>query len=189
MPADISKVTIHMVASLDGYIAKTDNSVSWMDSGDIYEDGIRFEDIDVEAFLSSIDCYVMGAKTYEHALTLGWPYGDVPTYILTHRELPVERQTVKLHSGDLAGLVNDQLKPLYKNIWMVGGAGLTKDLIHQGLADDIRITIAPVILGQGLLFFDHIGRELPLHLKEVSAYRNGMVELWYEIRKDREVQK
>jgi dihydrofolate reductase len=183
MTSASGKVTIHMVSSLDGYIANKTNSISWMDSDDCYEKGIRMEDVDVDAFLSEIDCYVLGGKTYEHALTLGWPYGDVPTFVLTHKELPAIRPSVKFHSGDLASFVNGQLKPNYKNIWMGGGSALARDFIRLELADDIRITIAPVLLGDGIPFFDHVGGELRLHLKEVSTHRNGMVELWYEILK------
>ena len=125
----------------------------------------------------------MGSRTYELALELGWPYGDVPVIVLTHRDLPHHRDTVEFYSGDLNNLVNDRLKPDYRNIWLVGGSMLTRDFIRLGLADDIRITIVPVILGDGTLFFDYVGQELPLHLKEVTAYKNGMVELWYEITK------
>ena len=186
MTDETSRVTVHMVASLDGYIAKPDGSIGWMDSKDSYEQGV--DGVDVEEFLKSIDCYVMGARTYEHALELsrdyGWAYGHVPTFVMTRRALPAARESVKFHAGDLSGFVNDRLKPHYKNIWMVGGAALTRDFIRLQLADDIRLTVIPVILGGGLPFFDHIGQEQPLHLKEVTAYRNGMVELWYEIRKD-----
>jgi dihydrofolate reductase len=179
-----SRITLHMVSSLDGFIANADNSIGWMDSKDVYEKGIRDEDVDVAAFLAAIDCYVMGANTYEHALALGWPYGDTPTFVLTHRALPVTRATVKLVSGELANLVNELFRPHYRNIWMVGGSALTREFLRHSLADDIRLTIAPVVLGGGTPFFDHIGREQRLHLKEVSAYRNGFVELWYEIVKD-----
>jgi dihydrofolate reductase len=176
-------VTIHMVASLDGYIAKPDNSIGWMDTKDIHEKGIRDEDIDVAGFLAGIDCYVMGAKTYEHALELGWPYGDKPVFVLTRRALPASKSTVTFLSGELDNLVTKQLIPKYKNIWMVGGADLTREFLRLGLADDIRITIAPVLIGGGTPFFDQLRQEVSLHLKEVSAYRNGYVELWYEIRK------
>ena len=60
---------------------------------------------------------------------------------------------------------------------------VTKDFIRLKLADEIRLTIMPVILGDGTPFFDHIGQEHALHLKDVTAYKNGLVELWYEIRK------
>jgi dihydrofolate reductase len=182
MTTAASKVTIHMVSSLDGFIAKKDGSVSWLETSDSYEKGVTLTDEDVASFLKTIDCYVMGSRTYELALKLGWPYGDVPTIVLSHRDLPVDRKTVEFYSGDLTKLVNDRLKPNYRNIWLVGGAMLVKEFIRLNLADEIRQTIAPVLLGDGTPFFDNIGQEHALHLKDVTAYKNGFVELWYEIR-------
>jgi len=187
MATDIFKITIHMVSSLDGYIAKKDNSVSWFETTDNYEKGANVTAQDAEEFVKTIDCYIMGSRTYEHALELsksyGWVYGDVPTIVLTRRKLPVDRQNIETYSGDLVKLVNERLKPNYKNIWLVGGAKLVKDFIRLNLADEIRQSILPVILGDGAPFFDQIGQEQALHLKDVTAYKNGMVELYYEIRK------
>ena len=156
-----------------------------MESSDNYENGISIGKEDMDKFVDTIDCYIMGSRTYELALELsrefGWAYGDIPTIVLTHRELPVERENIEFYSGDLKKLVNDQLKPDYNNIWLVGGAGITKEFIRLNLVDDIRITIVPIILGGGTLFFDYVGHEQALHLKEVTAYKNGMVALWYGI--------
>jgi dihydrofolate reductase len=188
MTTDLFKVTIHMVSSLDGIIAKKDNSVSWFETSDRYEKGVSEQDVD--EFLKTIDCYVMGSRTYEHALELsksyGWPYGDVPTIVVTHRNLPIDRQNIEIYSGDLNKLVNERLKPNYKNVWLVGGAMLAKDFIRLKLADEIRLSVLPIILGDGTLFFDHIGQEQALHLEDVTAYKSGMVELCYEIRKEAE---
>ena len=174
-----------MVSSLDGIIAKKDNSVSWFESADNYENGTAEEN--AEEFMKPIDCFVMGSRTYEHALELskefGWAYGDVPTIVVSHRNLPIDRKNIEIYSGDLEKLVNERLKPNYKNVWLVGGATLTKDFIRLKLADDIRLSVMPIILGDGTLLFDHIGQEQPLHLKNITAYKNGTVELWYEIRK------
>ncbi|HLK27308.1 MAG TPA: dihydrofolate reductase family protein [Puia sp.] len=187
MEADGFKITIHMVSSLDGIIAKKDNSVSWFETSDNYEKGVQISEQEIGEFLKSIDCYVMGSRTYEHALELsksyGWAYGDIPTIVLTHRNLPVERMNVELYSGDLNKLVNEKLKPNYKNVWLVGGADLSKDFIRLNLADEIRLSMLPIILGEGKLFFDQVGKENALHLKNVTAYKSGMVELWYEIKK------
>ncbi len=178
------KLTIHMVSSLDGMISKKDNSISWFETTDSYEKGVSGQD--PEAFLKTIDCYVMGAKTYEHALALsknyGWAYGDTPTIVVTHRNLPVERKNIEFYSGDLNTLVNERLKPNYKNVWLVGGAVLAKDFIQLKLAHEIRMTILPVILGDGMPFFEKTGQEQALHLKDVTAYKNGMLELCYEIK-------
>ena len=176
-----------MVSSLDGYIAKKDNSVSWFETTDNYGKGVSVTEQEAAEFLKTIDCYVMGSRTYELAVELsksyGWPYGDKPTIVLTHRKLPVDRPNIETYSGDLTQFVNERLKPHYKNVWVVGGAALTKDFIVLNLADEIRQTILPIILGDGVPFFDHIGQEKALHLVNVTAYKNGLVELRYEIKK------
>ena len=175
-----------MVSSLDGYIAKKDNSVSWFETADNYEQGVTGQD--AGEFLKTIDCYIMGSRTYEHAVELsksyGWAYGDTPTIVVTNRNLPIDRQNIEIYKGDLDKLVNERLKPKYRNVWLVGGAVLVKDFIRLKLADEIRLSVIPIILGDGILFFDHIGQEQVLHLKDVTAYKTGMVELWYEIKKE-----
>jgi dihydrofolate reductase len=186
MSTDPFKVTVHMVSSLDGMTAKKDNSVSWFETTDYYDKGVTGQD--PEEFLKTIDCYVMGVRTYEHALELskmyGWAYGDTPTIVVTHRNLPVERNNITFYSGDLHKLVNERLQPNYRNVWLVGGAMLVKDFIRLKLADEIRLSILPIILGDGTLFFDHIEQEQALHLKDVTVYKSGMVELCYELIKE-----
>jgi dihydrofolate reductase len=186
MTAEPFKVIVHMVSSLDGVIAKKDNSVSWFETSDHYEKGVVGEN--GEDFMKTVGCFVMGSRTYELAFelskTYGWPYGEVPTIVVTHRNLPIDRKSVETYSGDLTALVNERLKPNYKNAWLVGGAELIKDFIRLKLADEIRLSVMPIILGGGTLLFDDIGEEQALHLKDVTAYKTGMVELSYEIRKE-----
>jgi len=173
-----------MVSSLDGFIAKKDGSISWMQSTDNYEKGATLTEEYIADFQKAIDCYVMGSRTHELALELGWVYGDTPVVVLTHRDLKSNKENVEFYSGDLEKLVNERLKSNYKNIWMVGGSELTKDFLRLKLADAIIISIMPIILGDGTLFFDYIGQEQKLHLKEVTAYKDGMVELSYKIMKE-----
>ena len=181
------KITLHVVSSLDGIIAKKDNSVSWFETADTYEKGVTVTEDDAAAFLRKIDCYVMGSHTYEHALELaknyGWAYGDTPTIVLSQRHLAVERNSVELFSGDLETLVNERLKPNYTNVWVVGGAELVKNFLRYKLADEIRISVVPIILGDGLRLFDETVSEQALRLKDHSAYKNCMVEMVYEIKK------
>jgi dihydrofolate reductase len=170
-------VTLHVVTSVDGFIAKKDNSISWMDSSDdAYEKGVVEDGSDV---VQSIDCYVLGARTYKHALELGWPYGDTPTVVVTNRELPRNRKSVEFYSGDLTRLVREILAPRYENIWMVGGAVLGQSFLKLGLVDEIRLMIAPVTLGEGLHLFGDSGIEQKWRLKNAVAYKNGYVELAY----------
>lgn len=176
-------ITIHMVCSTDGFIAKADNSIGWFETTSYYEKGA--DEPDVAAFLKTIDCYVMGARTYELALELskqyGWPYGDTPTIVLSHRNLPVNRTNVRIFSGSLQELAAELLQCNYASVWVAGGAELAKDFINAQLASEIRIGILPILLGDGKRFFNDIAREQALQLKDVTAYKNGMVELWYAI--------
>jgi len=129
-----SRVTLHVVSSLDGFIARKDNSVSWLDiNRSVYEAGISVSEEDAAAFVKAIDCYVLGSRTYKHALELGWPYGDTPTVVVTGRVWSQARKSVEFYSGDLETLVHMKLAPRFRNIWLVGGALLCQRFLELGL--------------------------------------------------------
>jgi dihydrofolate reductase len=182
-----SRVTIHMVASLDGFIARRDGRVDWLETSDEFADGDTMDQEFVESFLKTIDCYVMGSRTYEIALSfeakgLGWSYGDKPTFVLTNRNLPRTRDTIEFYSGDLAQFVNERLRPKFRTIWFVGGGVVCGECLRLGLADEVRYSILPILIGDGISFFERLDRDIALHLAEVKAYKSGMVELFYEVR-------
>ena len=183
-----SRVTIHMVASLDGFIARRDGSVDWLETTDTFDDGKDMDPELVRQFLTMIGCYVMGSRTYETALAFeakgfGWAYGDTPTIVLTSRALPSRRSSVKFYSGDLTQLVNERLRPGFRKIWFVGGGSVSGACLRLGLADEVRYSIMPILIGDGISFFDGLQRDTALHLREVNAYKSGMVELRYDVRK------
>ena len=180
-----------MAASLDGFIARKDGRVDWLETSDEFADGVPMDPEFVESFLKTIDCYVMGSRTYETALRFeaqgfGWAYGDKPTFVLTSRELPRTRDAVEFYSGDLAQLVNGRLRPAFRTIWFVGGGAVAGECLRLGLADEVRYSILPILIGDGVPFFNKLDRDVALHLAEVKAYKNGMVELCYEVRGGRE---
>lgn len=182
-----STVTIHMAASLDGFVARTDGRTDWMETSDTYAGGESMDAEYVRDFLQSIDCYVMGSRTYETALEfeakgLGWAYGDKPVFVLTTRALPKVRDTVELISGDLAQLLTDRLRPSFRSIWLVGGSVVAGEAVRRGLADEVRYSILPVLIGNGIRFFEGLDRDVGLHLLEVKGYDNGIVALRHAVR-------
>ena len=182
-----SRVTIHMAASLDGFIARKDGRVDWLETPDEFADGESLDPGFVESFLKTIDCYVMGSRTYETALSFeatgfGWSYGDKPTFVLTSRGLPRTRDSVEFYSGDLAQFVNGRLRPRFRTIWFVGGGVVSGECLRLGLADEVRYSILPILIGDGIPFFDKLDRDVALHLAEVKAYESGMVALRYQVR-------
>ena len=185
-----SRVTIHMVASLDGFIARKDGGVDWLETSDEFTDGETLGPELIEAFLKTIDCYVMGSRTYETALSFeakgfGWSYGDKPTFVLTNRNLPRIRDSIEFYSGDLVEFVNGRLRPTFRSIWFVGGGVVSGECLRLGLADEVRYSILPIVIGDGIPFFEKLDRDVPLHLTEVKAYKSGMVGLRYEVRRHR----
>jgi len=188
MASTDSRVTIHMAASLDGFIARKDGSVGWLETSDHYAEGATMDPGFVEAFLETIDCYVMGSRTYETALRFeaqgqGWPYGDKPAFVLTTRELPRKRESVEFYSGGLAQLVKQRLRPTFRSIWFVGGGAVSGECLRLGLADEVYYSILPILIGDGIAFFESLDRDVALHLAAVKAYQNGVVELRYEVRR------
>ena len=177
-----------MAASLDGFIARKDGRVDWMETSDQFADGASMDAAYVEAFLKTIDCYVMGSRTYETALNFeakgfGWSYGDKPTFVLTRRDLPRTRDTVEFYAGDLAPFVNERLRPAFQSIWIVGGGAVCGECLRLGLADEVRYSILPVLIGDGIPFFERLGKDVALHLTEVKGYKNGIVGLRYEVKR------
>lgn len=176
-----------MVSSLDGFIARRDGRVDWLETPDVFEGGTTLDAGAIAEFLASIDCYVMGSQTYETALRFeqqghGWAYGDTPVFVLTSRTLPRTRESVTFHAGDLTAFVRERLRPAYGSIWVGGGGAVASAFLRLGLADELRHSIVPVLIGDGIPFYTMIDRDVSLHLLETTAYTNGMVELRYAVR-------
>jgi len=181
---DSPRVCIHMVCSLDGIIAKSDNSIDWFETEDHYGPGI--EATAEEQTLAGIDCYVMGSHTYELAISLadqhGWPYGGKPSYVMTSRELPITQKGVLLFSGDPLQLLERCRENHYQNIWVLGGAALCTSFLNLNLVKEIHVTILPILLGSGLRLFEKLSGDRPLHLIKNRASKAGTIELAYELK-------
>src|SRR3989338_6011301 len=117
----MGKVILYIASSLDGFIAKSDGDISWLDK---YQDGK--EDYGYSEFYKEVGASIMGANTYEKALTLkGGIDNKMPTYVITHRKLQTPADArITLYSGNLAELVNKIKRRTKKNIWLVGGGQL-----------------------------------------------------------------
>ncbi len=180
-------VTIHMAASLDGFVARRDGRVDWMATSDRFDGGETLTPEAVRAYLASIDCYLMGSHTYETALAFeasgqGWAYGDTPTVVLTTRTLPKARESVEFCAGDLGALLQT-LRSRFRSIWVVGGSAVAGECLRRGLADEVRYSVLPIVIGDGIPFFGGSSMDAPLHLLEVTTYDSGIVALRYEIRR------
>lgn len=185
----MTTIVLYIAASLDGYVADPDGSVAWLEEfDDDYPAGVDGES-SYESFFASVDCLVMGSHTYEQIVTefIGedadpadaWPYGDRPTYVTTGRDLPRASDAVEFYDGDLAALVADL--DAHDTVWLVGGAALARSFLREGLLDEIRLSVVPVLRGDGIALFGGDEIAAPLHLLDVTAFESGIVELRYAV--------
>jgi dihydrofolate reductase len=175
----VTKVILYIAASLDGFIARRDGDISWLDKYQVGSEDYGYAD-----FYHAIGACIMGAKTYEKALTLtGGIDNKMPTYVVTNRQLPVPPGAdIIFYSGDLPGLLGVIKKKTRKNIWLVGGGQLADSFLTEGLIDDIILSTIPIILGEGISLFGKKESEIDLDLVKVVSYSSGIVQTHYTVR-------
>lgn len=158
--------------SLDGYLARPDGAVDWLEP---YQG--TGEDFGFGAFFASVDLLLMGRKTYEVALALGWPYGAKPVAVLTHRP-PAPRHGERFLQGPpgevLRGLGGEGVRRVY-----VDGGEVIRACLRDGLLDALTLSVVPVLLGAGVPLFGEGTPPARLVLQRSQAFPAGLVQLTY----------
>jgi len=167
-------VVAYLAVSLDGFIAESDGSVSFLD--DFGSEEFGFGD-----FIEGVGAAVMGSTTYEQVLGFGWPYGDTPTLVLTSRELDVPDGAHVTFSAERTGdAIRAFAAETDKRIWVIGGGKVVTAALQSGAVDTLELYIMPIALGRGIPLFTE-PCEGPLALIESHAFGNGVVRLVYTI--------
>lgn len=174
----MGRLILYIAASLDGYIARPDGDVSWLDA-------YHGEDVtaDYEAFYDSVGALIMGARTYEQVLTFGdWPYAGRRTYVLTQRRLGVPPGAdVSFYAGGPADLMRQVRIHTDRDVWLVGGARVVAGFLRAGLVDELRLAVVPRLLGDGISLFEPAPGEVTLELLGERGFSSGIVELRYGV--------
>jgi len=176
----MTKCSVFIAASLDGFISKVDGSIDWLNAAnDLVPEG---EDLGYRQFMSSVDALVMGRNTFEQVLTFGeWPYESTPVVVLSRRldslseDLPA---TVSLTDEDPAELVQRLSAEGMKKLYIDGGITV-QSFLAAGLIDEITITIIPILLGEGKPLFGPLPADIELELVESKAFEFGFVQIKY----------
>lgn len=167
------KVSIYIASSIDGYIARKDESLDWLDRVGGYD-----EDYGFKKFLSSIDGLIIGRKTYEVATTVADPYPGKKVVILS-QTLKEVKENMELYSGDLIQLLSKMYKEGIKHIWVDGGVTLSQFLASR-IVDTMTVSIIPIVLGDGIPLFNTMNQEIPCRLISSKSYPSGLVQISYE---------
>lgn len=138
-------------------------------------------------FIKTVGSMVMGRRTYDQAVKQGYAsFGDMPTYVVTHRPIKSRSTSVIPFKGDLRLLVEQIRERHPRNIWLMGGGIVTKAFFDEDLVDIWSIAFVPTLLGAGLPMFP-AGKfsERRLKLVRTRKYPSGVMELRYERRPTR----
>lgn len=171
------EVIYYVACSLDGFIATTDGGVDWLTP--FQGDG---EDYGFSEFNRSVDGLLMGSRTYEFALEQpAWPAPDQPSWVFTRRSLPLAHPSVTMTSDDPVSVTRALTARGLKRVWLMGGGALAGSFERQKLISDYRISMMPVLLGEGIPLFSGTpaGRHR-LRLIASHSYPTGVVELTYK---------
>jgi dihydrofolate reductase len=176
------KVSVYVGTSIDGYIARRDGSIDWLNEAQgLVPEG---EDCGFRAFMDSVDAMVMGRKTFEQVLTFGqWPYGETPVVVLSHNPvtIPPRLPETVSHSTDPPKVLLERLsKQGVEHVYVDGGRTI-QGFLADGLIDEITITTIPVVLGDGLPLFGPMEDDLKLTHVGTRAYEFGFVQTIYQV--------
>jgi dihydrofolate reductase len=172
---------VFIAASLDGFIARPNGDISWLDSA---APAIAGEDYGFADFFSSVDTLVMGRKTYETALGFAeWPYSGKRVVVLS--SAPIAFPSHLTHNVEwMCGTpveVAQRLEASGSHRVYVDGGQTIQGFLQAGLIDEMTITTIPILLGRGISLFGELDRDIHLQVISSHAYSNGFVQTNYKI--------
>ena len=183
------KCSVFIATSVDGFIAKPDGSVDWLQAaGNSDADMGEHADMGLNKYISSVDCMVMGRKCMDIISSMNltpeqWFYGDMKIIVLSNtvKEAPDNlKDKVEMYSGDLNELISSLEKEGLNHAYIDGGTTI-QAFINLQLIDEMTITRTPVLLGEGIPLFGKTGKDIKLEQAEAIAYPNDFIQVKYKV--------
>lgn len=174
------KTSVYVATSLDGFIARPDGELDWLES----IEQVEGEDFGFAEFIESIDVLVMGRTTYEavRGFDVPWPY-DKPVVVLASSpvEIPDElADSVRWSNADPATLLEELRRLAMSHVYVDGGKTI-QSFLRAGLIDQLIITRVPILIGQGIPLFGALDSDIDLEHIATSSYTNGLTQSTYEV--------
>ncbi|SPH24923.1 Dihydrofolate reductase [Defluviimonas aquaemixtae] len=171
---------VFMAMSLDGFIARADHSLDWL-----LKHQIEGEDHGYDAFEASVDGIVMGSGSFRAVLKFGeWPYRKpviVLSQSLSDRDVPKHlSDRVTISRSTPSDLMRERGASGWSRVYVDGGKVVQK-FLRDGLVEDLRITIIPILIGSGIRLFGELDHDLALELVAAKPYPSGLLGTHYKV--------
>lgn len=175
------KISLFIAMSLDGYISKPNDDLTFLKP--VEKEG---EDYGYSEFISKIDTIIIGRKTYDYVLkeigSSHYDNGQRDVYVITRTERPQVGRTI-FYTGNITELVKRLKSEKGKNIYCDGGAEVINELLKHDLIDEFKISVIPVLLGNGTRLFKDGRSEQTLEFVTVKSFETGLTQLQYKRKK------
>ncbi|MBP2027300.1 dihydrofolate reductase [Acetoanaerobium pronyense] len=176
------KVVLYIAQSLDGYIARENDEISWLSIVERDNEDYGYNEfVETVETVETVDTVFMGRKTYEKVLTFDveFPHKGRNCYVLS-KTLKGSDENVHFFSGDVDELIKKIKTEEGKDIFIDGGSEVVRAFRDKDLIDEYVISIIPILLGKGIRLFRDTDTENNLKLIESKAFESGLVQLRYE---------
>lgn len=177
------KIIVYIASSADGYIARTDGDVEWLNR--------RPDDVDygMKEFYAGVDTILWGRKTYDWVLAYHEEHGIAENpfdasmkHFAFSRNPPAKPvEGVTFVSEPVEEFARKLRATPGKNIWMMGGGGIIASFLDAGAIDEFDIHVIPVMIGEGIPLVAPRHRDILLELRESRAFEDGVVRLHYDV--------
>lgn len=182
------KIIVCIATSADGYIARPDGDVEWLNRRP------RTDDTGMREFYSTIDTILWGRKTYDWALDYCRRTGTRPSgvfdrkvanYVFSRRPPRRVLPGMEFVSEPVKAFAQRLRAAPGKNIWMMGGGGLIASFLDAGEIDEFDIHVIPTFIGKGIPLVAPRHRDVDLSLRSVKKHADGSVRLRYTITREK----
>jgi len=168
------KIIVYVATSTDGYIARPDGDVGWLDRPR------TAGDYGMGAFYKTVDTVIMGRKTWTVGGKLGQAfYPGKKNYVFSRTRRTASK--VELVSGRVGAFARRLRATKGKDIWLVGGASIIAAFLDAGAVDELIIHVVPILIGAGIPLVAPRHRSVELKLLSSRTYRDGVVRLRYAV--------
>lgn len=170
------KLIIYIAMSLDGYIATESDDLSFLSLVEQENEDYGYGD-----FVKTVDTVIVGRKTYDKVLSMGYefPHANKESYIIT-RTPKASIGSIQFYTGDLKVLVDKLKQQAGGHIYCDGGAQIIHELLNGKLVDELIISVIPILLGGGVRLFKDGRPAHKLELVAVKQFEKGLAQLHYK---------
>lgn len=171
-------VIVNIGTSADGYIARPDGDLEWLTSRPKPAGFYGLGD-----FMKSIDTKLLGRKTYEMSRRMGARADSkIRTVVFSRHAPPADVPSgVEFVTGEIGPYISRLREQPGKDIWLMGGGELIASCLDAGVIDEFVVTVAPVFIGDGIPLIARRHRHVPLDLRSVERFDDGVVQLRYGV--------